>query len=87
MRRTLSRSSHSTCERLTTALPWLLIAAGMWLGYQLVRQNGRILLRLEAIEKQIEPRAEAKREAGGLPVGTAKASLPAGQAGFGWIPV
>ena len=57
-----------------TVLPWLLIAIGTWLAYQLVRQNGRILLRLEAIEKQIgpaRPRAEAKRqEAGGLPLGT-----------------
>jgi peroxiredoxin len=59
-----------------TVLPWLLIGLGTWLVYQLARQNGRILLRLEAIEKQIglrkEPRAGAKRqEAGGLPVGTA----------------
>src|SRR6476659_9861896 len=54
-----------------TVLPWLLIAIGTALAYQLVRQNGRILLRLEAIEKQIRPRAEAKRqEAGGLPLGT-----------------
>ena len=30
-------------------LPWLLITAGTWLTYQLARQNGRILLRLEAI--------------------------------------
>ena len=29
---------------LGTVLPWLLIAVGSWLGYQLVRQNGRILL-------------------------------------------
>lgn len=42
-----------------TVLPWLLVALGSWLGYQLVRQNGRILLRLEAIEKQLRPRAEA----------------------------
>ena len=58
-----------------TVLPWLLIAIGTWLAYQLVRQNGRILLRLEAIEKQIAtgavPRAGAKRrEVGGLPLGT-----------------
>ena len=58
-----------------TVLPWLLIAAGTWLAYQFVRQNGRILLRLEAIELQIAsgagPRAGAKRpEAGGLPLGT-----------------
>ncbi|MBC7854790.1 MAG: redoxin domain-containing protein [Pirellulaceae bacterium] len=59
-----------------TALPWLLIAIGTWLVYQLARQNGRILLRLESIEKQIGlrtgPRADAKRrEAGGLSLGTA----------------
>jgi hypothetical protein len=54
--------------------PWLLIAAGGWLGYQLVRQNGRILLRLEAIEKQFSRRSGAKerqadRPPQGLPVG------------------
>src|SRR5688500_9884661 len=50
-----------------TVLPWLLIGVGSWLGYQLVRQNGRILLRLEAIEKQLRPRAEAKpQNPGGL---------------------
>jgi peroxiredoxin len=54
-----------------TVLPWLLIAVGTWLAYQLVRQNGRILLRLESIEKQIGTRAGAKpRDAGGLPLGT-----------------
>ena len=36
-----------------TVLPWLLIAIGTTLAYQFVRQNGRILLRLESIEKQI----------------------------------
>jgi peroxiredoxin len=36
-----------------TVLPWLLIAVGAWLWYQLVRQNGRILLRLEAIDRQL----------------------------------
>jgi peroxiredoxin len=58
-----------------TVLPWLLIAIGTWLAYQLVRQNGRILVRLEAIEQRIGsgvgPCAGAKRrEAGGLPLGT-----------------
>ncbi|MEX2306135.1 MAG: redoxin domain-containing protein [Pirellulales bacterium] len=58
-----------------TVLPWLLIAIGTWLAYQLVRQNGRILLRLEAIEQQLGPGAgrragEKRREAGGLPLGT-----------------
>jgi peroxiredoxin len=54
-----------------TILPWLLIAIGTWLAHELVRQNGRILLRLEAIEKQIGPGAGAnRRDAGGLPLGT-----------------
>ncbi len=57
---------------LGTVLPWLLIAVVTWLGYQLVRQNGRILLRLEAIEKRLAPRKESKqREPGGLPLGMA----------------
>jgi peroxiredoxin len=54
-----------------TVLPWLLLSVGAWLGYQLVRQNGRILLRLEAIEKRLGARPqEQRREPGGLPVGT-----------------
>jgi peroxiredoxin len=53
-----------------TVLPWLLIAAGTWLGYQVVRQNGRILQRLEAIEKRLSPRGGGQpRQAGGLTVG------------------
>jgi peroxiredoxin len=54
-----------------TVLPWLLLALGSWLTYQLVRQNGRILLRLESIDRRLAPRAAARRpEPGGLPVGT-----------------
>jgi peroxiredoxin len=52
-------------------LPWVLIAVGTWLGYQLSRQNGRILLRLEAIEQQLMERVPAqRREPSGLTVGT-----------------
>ena len=55
-----------------TVLPWLLIGVGTWLGFQLVRQNGRLLLRLESIETQLAPRAGTKpRDAGGLPIGMA----------------
>jgi peroxiredoxin len=55
----------------TAVLPWLLIAVGVWLGYQLVRQNGRILLRLEAIEKRMAPRpSKQERQPDGLPVGS-----------------
>jgi peroxiredoxin len=52
-------------------LPWLLLVVGTWIGFQLVRQNGRILLRLEAIERQLGARAPApRREPAGLPVGS-----------------
>lgn len=54
-----------------TILPWLLIAVGTWLGYQIVRQNGRILLRLDSIERQLRPRTAPKREPSGLPLGSA----------------
>ena len=54
-----------------TVLPWLLMGLGAWLAFQLVRQNGRLLLRLEAIEKRLTPRTETKRPAAaGLPAGT-----------------
>lgn len=36
-----------------TVLPWLLVAFGCWLLYQLVAQNGRILLRLESLETRL----------------------------------
>src|SRR4051812_11173041 len=53
-----------------TVWPWVLIAVGTWLGYQLVLQNGRILLRLESIESQLGARAlEQRREPSGLTVG------------------
>jgi peroxiredoxin len=51
-------------------LPWLLIAVGAWLAYQFVRQNGRILLRLDAIEKRLTNRpAEDHRKTEGLSIG------------------
>ncbi len=53
-------------------LPWILIAIGTWLAYQILSQNGRILLRLEAIEKQIIAGADAERqEVGRLTIGAA----------------
>ena len=54
-----------------TVLPWLLIGVGTWLGYQLVRQNGRILLRLEEIENRLAKRPAQERAApAGLAIGT-----------------
>src|SRR5947207_997865 len=35
-------------------LTWGITGVGCWLGWQLLRQNGRILLRLEALEQCIE---------------------------------
>jgi hypothetical protein len=53
-------------------LPWLLIGFAAWLGYQLMLQNGRILLRLDSIEKRLGTGKATKkpREAPGLAMGT-----------------
>ncbi len=42
---------------LGAVLPWLLVALGCWLFYQLLRQNGRILLQLEALQELLAQRA------------------------------
>jgi peroxiredoxin len=60
-------------------LPWVIVALGCWLGYQFMRQNGRILLRLEALEErlaQVRPADEtpqpemAPSRPAGLPIGS-----------------
>jgi peroxiredoxin len=33
-------------------LPWTVVAVGCWIGFQLIRQNGRLLLRIEALEQR-----------------------------------
>ncbi len=33
-------------------VPWFFIGAGCWLGWQLLRQNGRMLLRIEEVERR-----------------------------------
>ncbi len=59
-----------------TVLPWLLLAVGCWLGYQLLRQNGRILVRLEMLQGQLgQLRAALVEETApppprGLPLGS-----------------
>src|SRR5207302_9113239 len=35
------------------ALAWAVILASCWLGWQLMRQNGRILLRLDDLEQRL----------------------------------
>jgi peroxiredoxin len=44
----------STPLALTLALSWLILAASCWLGWQLLRQNGRLLLRLDELEKRLD---------------------------------
>src|SRR5690348_16099104 len=53
------------------ALAWVFIFAGCWLGWQLLPQNGRLLLRLEELEKGLHELefGEGKAPAG-LPVGS-----------------
>ena len=46
-------------------LPWLVVGLGCWLGFQLLRQNGRLLLRLEALEQRLASPSPAPAPAGG----------------------
>src|SRR5215470_10821860 len=50
-------------------LPWLFVAVGFWLVYQLIRQNGRILLRLEALEAAVR-QSSAEQLPRSLPIGS-----------------
>jgi peroxiredoxin len=47
-------------------LPWLIVALGCRLGYQLVQQSGRILLRLEALEDRLTQLGSDRMPARGL---------------------
>src|SRR6185503_10914668 len=38
---------------LGLVLAWVFIVAGGWLGWQLLRQNGRLLLRLDEVEQRL----------------------------------
>lgn len=58
-----------TVERvalLTATFALGLLAAGAWFGMHLMRQHGRILLRLDALEQML---AEREVRLGGLPIG------------------
>ena len=39
---------------LGLALTWVVLLGGCWLGWQLLRQNGRMLLRIEVLEKRLD---------------------------------
>jgi peroxiredoxin len=61
-------------------LPWLFLGLGAWLGFQFLRQNGRMLLHLEALEQRLSqwpgtgaPESPSKPAPGGpqgLPLGS-----------------
>ncbi len=56
-------------------LPWIIVCFGCWLGFQLVRQNGRILVRLEALEGRLgrsgaDTMAPTPAPPPGLPIGS-----------------
>jgi len=44
------------------AIPLLAIVAGCRLGWELLHKNGRMLLRMEALEKQIDGKAERRKQ-------------------------
>jgi peroxiredoxin len=57
-------------------LPWLFVTLGCWIGYHLIRQNGRILLYLQALEQRLAQLSVAPQVAqapfltAGLPLGS-----------------
>ena len=52
-------------------LPWLLVLVGGWLVWHLIAQNGRIVLRLEAIEQRLMPPPPHEDAVVELPLGFA----------------
>jgi peroxiredoxin len=59
--------------------PWTITALGCWLGYQLVRQNGRILLHLESLERRLAEMATAPSPMP-VPAPSPPPALPVGSA-------
>ena len=55
---------------LITILPWAIVTGLCWVGYQLIQQNGRLLLRLEALEQRLANLA--------VPSATPQPSVPTG---------
>jgi peroxiredoxin len=55
-------------------LPWLLVAVLCWLFYQLVRQNGRILLHLEALDAKVTKPSPPARTPAKAPSGLSPGS-------------
>src|SRR5688572_33158913 len=58
------------------ALPWILIGLLCWFGYQLILQNGRVLLRLDELKAQLAELPAAGFAAAGYPPPAAAPSGP-----------
>jgi peroxiredoxin len=55
---------------IAITLGFVALAAGSWLGWQLLRQNGRMLLRLDDLEKRLDEMEFGEQEkSAGLPLG------------------
>src|SRR5262245_2636170 len=57
------------CIILGLVLAWLAILGGCRLGWQLLHQNGRLLLRVEELEKRLNELFGDGGEPAGLPIG------------------
>ena len=55
---------------LITILPWAVVAGLCWVGYQLIQQKGRMLLRADALKQRLANLA--------VPSATPKQSVPTG---------
>jgi peroxiredoxin len=56
---------------LGLALAWIAILTGCWLGWQLLRQNGRLLLRVEELENRLDELESGEPDApSSLPLGS-----------------
>ena len=66
----------TTIVYITFAVTWAILAIALWFAYQLFKQNGRLLLRIEALEAAVDrpagdpSLAKSRINRNGLPKGT-----------------
>ncbi len=56
------------------------VVVGFSFGWELLQQNGRMLLRMEALEKRIEPKAESGKQKAKIDENAAPVDRPTGTA-------
>jgi peroxiredoxin len=72
---------------LLIVTPWLIVAAGCWIGYQLIRQYGRLLIRLESLEQRLGSFEQQLTPLVTLAARAAQAGTPAAPAAPQGLPV